>query len=243
MPVRSPESGTSLEQPRTSSLSMPLHHEIDHSPLISPTSSTWYSPDDIYKSNSKQPTSPQEIDCSFRGVPPPPQGYYAPQHPHNPASYQQPYVPGSSHIPYQGSSRVSPLSKAQRSALPSHDRGWSMSSEYPPSTQRSPVSSLKDWAPSPRSEQQITPRASESSNLPPDASAAPNIGSHGDGNKTEPAPKSLFQSEAVRVVNDSAEPVELPITNDDSSEEIVFTSTAYPGQEWRPASFGGLDQF
>ncbi|KAL2000645.1 hypothetical protein VTN02DRAFT_2798 [Thermoascus thermophilus] len=39
------------------------------------------------------------------------------------------------------------------------------------------------------------------------------------------------------VINKSEAPVELPVRADDSSEEIVMTSTAYPGQEWRPAGF------
>ncbi|EZF70335.1 hypothetical protein H105_07392 [Trichophyton soudanense CBS 452.61] len=38
----------------------------------------------------------------------------------------------------------------------------------------------------------------------------------------------------------SMEPVELP-TNDDSSEEIVMSSTSYPGQEWQPAYLGQWD--
>jgi hypothetical protein len=39
------------------------------------------------------------------------------------------------------------------------------------------------------------------------------------------------------------EPVELPaeIPGDDSSEEIVMSSTAYPGQEWQPAFVGSWD--
>ena len=38
----------------------------------------------------------------------------------------------------------------------------------------------------------------------------------------------------ARVVNDSPQPVELAITADDSSEEIVMSPTSYPGQEWTP---------
>jgi hypothetical protein len=44
----------------------------------------------------------------------------------------------------------------------------------------------------------------------------------------------LRSEEQVRVVNDSPQPVELAITADDSSEEIVMSPTTYPGQEWRP---------
>jgi hypothetical protein len=38
----------------------------------------------------------------------------------------------------------------------------------------------------------------------------------------------------ARVVNDSPQPVELAVTGDDSSEEIVMSPTTYPGQEWTP---------
>ncbi|KAJ5372746.1 hypothetical protein N7517_004752 [Penicillium concentricum] len=38
----------------------------------------------------------------------------------------------------------------------------------------------------------------------------------------------------ARVVNDSPQPVELALTADDSSEEIVMSPTSYPGQEWTP---------
>lgn len=38
----------------------------------------------------------------------------------------------------------------------------------------------------------------------------------------------------ARVVNNPPQPVELAITADDSSEEIVMSPTSYPGQEWTP---------
>ncbi|KGO75453.1 hypothetical protein PITC_081530 [Penicillium italicum] len=38
----------------------------------------------------------------------------------------------------------------------------------------------------------------------------------------------------ARLVNDPPQPVELAITADDSSEEIVMSPTFYPGQEWTP---------
>ncbi|KAJ5592355.1 hypothetical protein N7537_009259 [Penicillium hordei] len=38
----------------------------------------------------------------------------------------------------------------------------------------------------------------------------------------------------ARVVNDPPQAVELAITADDSSEEIVMSPTSYPGQEWTP---------
>ncbi|KAL1968154.1 hypothetical protein VTN77DRAFT_2285 [Rasamsonia byssochlamydoides] len=39
------------------------------------------------------------------------------------------------------------------------------------------------------------------------------------------------------VIEKTSSPVELPATADDSSEEIVMSSTAYPGQEWHPAGY------
>ncbi|KAE8415107.1 hypothetical protein BDV36DRAFT_263618 [Aspergillus pseudocaelatus] len=44
-----------------------------------------------------------------------------------------------------------------------------------------------------------------------------------------------------RVLNNDA-PVELPVqADDDSSEEILMSSTAYPGQEWKPVGFSGWE--
>jgi hypothetical protein len=42
---------------------------------------------------------------------------------------------------------------------------------------------------------------------------------------------------SARTLNESSEPVELAITNDDTSEEIVMSPTAYPGQEWTPTNY------
>ena len=42
---------------------------------------------------------------------------------------------------------------------------------------------------------------------------------------------------SARTLNESAEPVELAITKDDSSEEILMSPTAYPGQEWTPMHY------
>jgi hypothetical protein len=39
------------------------------------------------------------------------------------------------------------------------------------------------------------------------------------------------------VVTQNVVPVEFPVPRDDSSEEIVMSSTAYPGQEWQPSGF------
>ncbi|KAL3464304.1 hypothetical protein BJX64DRAFT_254669 [Aspergillus heterothallicus] len=42
----------------------------------------------------------------------------------------------------------------------------------------------------------------------------------------------------ARAINSFEAPVELPVrADDDSSEEIMMSSTAYPGQEWRPLGF------
>ncbi|CRG91285.1 Serine-rich adhesin for platelets [Talaromyces islandicus] len=42
------------------------------------------------------------------------------------------------------------------------------------------------------------------------------------------------------VVTKNVVPVELPVPRDDSSEEVVMSSTAYPGQEWQPSGYYGL---
>jgi hypothetical protein len=41
----------------------------------------------------------------------------------------------------------------------------------------------------------------------------------------------------ARTLNDTAEPIELALTRDDSSEEIIMSPTAYPGQEWTPMNY------
>ncbi|KXG46184.1 uncharacterized protein PGRI_050400 [Penicillium griseofulvum] len=38
----------------------------------------------------------------------------------------------------------------------------------------------------------------------------------------------------ARIVNDTPQPVELAVTADDSSEEVIMSPTSYPGQEWTP---------
>ncbi|GIJ87395.1 hypothetical protein Asppvi_006301 [Aspergillus pseudoviridinutans] len=46
----------------------------------------------------------------------------------------------------------------------------------------------------------------------------------------------------ARAVNADDAPVELPVQwDDDSGEEITMSSTAYPGQEWRPLGFSGWE--
>ncbi|PLN82500.1 hypothetical protein BDW42DRAFT_192912 [Aspergillus taichungensis] len=46
----------------------------------------------------------------------------------------------------------------------------------------------------------------------------------------------------VPIVTRSREPVELPVRNDgDEGDEIRMSSTAYPGQEWRPVGYSEFD--
>lgn len=46
----------------------------------------------------------------------------------------------------------------------------------------------------------------------------------------------------ARAINPDDAPVELPVhRDDDSGEEITMSSTAYPGQEWRPLGFSGWE--
>lgn len=44
----------------------------------------------------------------------------------------------------------------------------------------------------------------------------------------------------ARNVGENA-PVELPVSGDTSDDEIVMSSTAYPGQEWQPSNLGHWD--
>ncbi|PKX91787.1 uncharacterized protein P174DRAFT_443767 [Aspergillus novofumigatus IBT 16806] len=46
----------------------------------------------------------------------------------------------------------------------------------------------------------------------------------------------------ARAINPDDAPVELPVQwDDDSGEEITMSSTAYPGQEWKPLGFSGWE--
>ncbi|EFR02819.1 hypothetical protein MGYG_05819 [Nannizzia gypsea CBS 118893] len=69
----------------------------------------------------------------------------------------------------------------------------------------------------------------------PGSNSASATGPSGGVSNTSRPPE---QTRLVHVA--SMEPVELP-TNDDSSEEIVMSSTSYPGQEWQPAYLGQWD--
>ncbi|KAI9371188.1 hypothetical protein BJX61DRAFT_43208 [Aspergillus egyptiacus] len=54
----------------------------------------------------------------------------------------------------------------------------------------------------------------------------------------DPAPAEHPHRSGARAINTVDTPVELPVrTGDDSDEEIMMSSTAYPGQEWRPVGF------
>lgn len=61
-------------------------------------------------------------------------------------------------------------------------------------------------------------------------------------NRIVPRSGHPHRDEAV-VINKSESPVELPIRADDSSEEIVMSSTAYPGQEWKPAGYSHWEHY
>ncbi|KAM5446915.1 hypothetical protein MaudCBS49596_006315 [Microsporum audouinii] len=69
----------------------------------------------------------------------------------------------------------------------------------------------------------------------------PTLASHSIvGPSGEPSNGAHHPTQTRLVHVASMEPVELP-ANDDSSEEIVMSSTSYPGQEWQPAYLGQWD--
>ncbi|KAL4884815.1 hypothetical protein BJY04DRAFT_170760 [Aspergillus karnatakaensis] len=56
--------------------------------------------------------------------------------------------------------------------------------------------------------------------------------------QTNPTSPNHPHRSGARAINSLETPVELPVrTDDNSSEEIMMSSTAYPGQEWRPLGF------
>jgi hypothetical protein len=71
----------------------------------------------------------------------------------------------------------------------------------------------------------------------PSAGAAP-ASSHPNHNQprhqTNNSSPDMYQNRMV--VTKNTIPIELPVPNEDE-EEIVMSSTAYPGQEWQPAGF------
>ncbi|KAJ5469614.1 hypothetical protein N7539_009232 [Penicillium diatomitis] len=52
-----------------------------------------------------------------------------------------------------------------------------------------------------------------------------------------PSTSSEFHWATARLVNETADPVELRITRDDSSEEVIMSPTAYPQQMWKPDGY------
>ncbi|CEJ56987.1 hypothetical protein PMG11_05697 [Penicillium brasilianum] len=64
----------------------------------------------------------------------------------------------------------------------------------------------------------------------------PSPGLSNDVSSLSIVPTHPHRSDA-RMVNDTPEPVELAVTHDDSSEEIIMSPTSYPGQEWTPTNY------
>ncbi|KAL1954878.1 hypothetical protein VTO42DRAFT_467 [Malbranchea cinnamomea] len=81
------------------------------------------------------------------------------------------------------------------------------------------------------------------SHVPPALSTPPVGGNIAPTTSAQPTQEQYTPAEQQRqhVREIVTEPVELPATSDDSSEEIVMSSTAYPGQEWRPAYIDNWD--
>ena len=52
---------------------------------------------------------------------------------------------------------------------------------------------------------------------------------------SSPHPTPNPKDRPIPALNET--PIELPTVDDDSDEEIVMSSTAYPGQAWQPAGF------
>lgn len=105
-------------------------------------------------------------------------------------------------------------------------------------------------APEPEHEQKQTP----ASNLAPSLSVGSRKSTRSDFESTTFNPKTNEPKNIVvsgtsttfshptrereaRTLNETAEPVELALTRDDSSEEIIMSPTAYPGQEWTPMHY------
>ncbi|KAL4946110.1 hypothetical protein BDV06DRAFT_208937 [Aspergillus oleicola] len=79
----------------------------------------------------------------------------------------------------------------------------------------------------------LAPKSHPNSNL--------NLNPNSNLNPNPTSPEHPHRSGA-RTINAVDAPVELPVrTDDNSSEEIMMSSTAYPGQEWRPLGFSEWD--
>jgi hypothetical protein len=55
------------------------------------------------------------------------------------------------------------------------------------------------------------------------------------GNNNRRTNSEMYETRPVIAKNTI--PIELPVPNDNDEEEIVMSSTAYPGQEWQPSGF------
>lgn len=69
---------------------------------------------------------------------------------------------------------------------------------------------------------------------------------NGDNNTKETA--HAHKQTTIRTINEGQSPIELPAPGqsggkdeESSDEELVMSSTAYPGQEWRPAGLSGWE--
>lgn len=81
-------------------------------------------------------------------------------------------------------------------------------------------------------EQTVKSRKPIDSQLAPPVNEQKNIAVSGSSAVSE----HPFRDESLSLHRTST-PVELAIRNDDSSEEIVMSPTAYPGQEWTPMNY------
>lgn len=104
--------------------------------------------------------------------------------------------------------------------------------------------------PSPVEESSVNPPAEDAPPLPPpkDSGHAPAPATHTrDAFRARgpslvvvpPAGEHRDVAPARNVGGDC--PVELPASGDTSDDEIVMSSTAYPGQEWQPSNLGHWD--
>lgn len=83
--------------------------------------------------------------------------------------------------------------------------------------------------------------------LAPPAATTPAIAPSND-NKNEKETTDAHQQTTIRTINEGQSPIELPAPgqgsgkdDESSDEEVVMSSTAYPGQEWRPAGLTGWE--
>uniref|UniRef100_A0A093VP44 Uncharacterized protein n=1 Tax=Talaromyces marneffei PM1 TaxID=1077442 RepID=A0A093VP44_TALMA len=74
---------------------------------------------------------------------------------------------------------------------------------------------------------------SDSASAGPTTTTTPSITTPGHNNRARNS--ETYETRPVIAKNTS--PVELPVPSDSDEEEIVMSSTAYPGQEWQPAGF------